>query len=145
MDGKKILNGVLGSLAGGVVFGVMMQMMGMIKMIAMMVGSESVAVAWIVHLAISALFGVGYSLLFHSFARQWLGGLIYGLIWYVLGPLTLMPLFMGMGLQWSAAAIAGSMPSLVGHLIYGVVTGFVYGKLDQGALSGASDTKAAAR
>lgn len=126
VNGTQVKNGVLGSLAGGVVMGVPMQMMGSIKMIAMMVGSESALVGWVAHLLISAIFGVAYALLFGKQQTQWLTGLIYGFIWYLLGPLTLMPLFMGMGVQWSAAAVSGSMSSLVGHLVYGLVLGLVY-------------------
>ena len=39
-----------------------------------------------------------------------------------------MPLFMGMGLgvNWSAAAAAAMLPSLVGHLMYGGILGLVY-------------------
>lgn len=49
--------GIVGGLAGGVVSGMMMQMMGMIPMVAMLVGSESVVVGWIVHLIIAAFIG----------------------------------------------------------------------------------------
>ncbi|MFZ5822807.1 MAG: hypothetical protein ACOY94_00475 [Bacillota bacterium] len=131
MNGQQIKNGVLGSLAGGVVMGIPMQMMGSIKMVAMMVGSESALIGWIVHLLISALFGVAYAILFGKQQTQWLTGLIYGFIWYLLGPLTLMPLFMGMGVQWSATAVAGSLSSLMSHLVYGLVTGLVYQALEK--------------
>ncbi len=55
-------------------------------------------------------------------------GLAYGGAWWILGPLTLMPLLMGMGfgVNWNAAAAAGMLPSLVGHLMYGGVLGLVY-------------------
>ncbi|MFZ5815778.1 MAG: hypothetical protein ACOY93_10815 [Bacillota bacterium] len=52
-------------------------MMGSIKMVAMMLGSESALVGWVVHLLISALFGVGYSLLFGRLRNQWAAGLVY--------------------------------------------------------------------
>jgi len=48
---------ITGGLAGGVVFGLMMQSMDMLGMVAMLVSSESVAVGWGVHLAISAVVG----------------------------------------------------------------------------------------
>lgn len=111
--------------------GIAMHMMGMIGMIAGLVGSQSVAVAWIVHLVISAIFGVAYPLLFGNMKRQWLGGLIYGFIWYLLGPLTLMPLLMGAGVQWSMAAVVGSMFSVVGHLMYGLILGLVFDRLEK--------------
>lgn len=60
----RLIAGVAGGLAGGAVFGALMQMMGMLPMVAMLVGSESVAVGWVVHLAISAFIGITYALIF---------------------------------------------------------------------------------
>ena len=42
--------------------------------------------------------------------------------------MTLMPFFMGMGLgvNWTVAAIGQAMPSLVGHLIFGAILGVTY-------------------
>ena len=55
-------------------------------------------------------------------------GLAYGFAWWILGPLTLMPFFMGMGLgvNWNVAAMGQSIPSLVGHLIFGGILGVTY-------------------
>ena len=55
-------------------------------------------------------------------------GLGYGVIWWLLGPLTLMPLFMGMGFEvnWNLEAATNMMPSLVGHLVYGAILGSTY-------------------
>ena len=55
-------------------------------------------------------------------------GLVYGFAWWILGPLTLMPFFMGMGLgvNWNVAAMGQAMPSLMGHLIFGVILGVTY-------------------
>ena len=66
-------------------------------------------------------------------------GLVYGVTWWILGPLTLMPLFMGMGLgvNWNVAAMTAAMPSLVGHLIFGAVLGVTYRWLE--GRHGASD------
>src|SRR5437764_99665 len=91
----RLVAGIAGGLAGGVVFGVLMQTMGMIAMVAMLVGSKSVAVGWLVHLAISAFIGATYALLFARWATRLvpagLIGLGYGLMWWVLGPLVIMP------------------------------------------------------
>lgn len=126
----RIKNGALAGIAGGVVFGMMMAMMGMLKMIASMVGSESVMVGWAVHLMISAAIGAGFAIALHGFAdtriQSVIAGLVYGAIWWVLGPLTVMPLMMGMGVQWNATAAGAAMPSLLGHLIYGLILGLTY-------------------
>jgi uncharacterized membrane protein YagU involved in acid resistance len=126
------LHGVAGGLAGGLVFGLMMQALGMIGMIAMLVGSESLAVAWTVHLAISALFGAIYGALVAPRVAGWAAGLgsgvAYGALWWVLGPLLLMPAKMGMPL-FTVDAMA--LKSLVGHLIFGLVLGAVVVALSQ--------------
>jgi hypothetical protein len=119
--------GIVGGLAGGVVFGLLMQMMGMIGMVAMLVGSTSTAVGWLVHLAISAFIGATFALLLGRFAtgllRAALTGMGYGVGWWVLGPLMIMPAKLGMKL-FVVNATAGK--SLAGHLIYGLVLGVVY-------------------
>ena len=121
-----VLHGVLGGLAGGLVFGLMMQALGMIGMIAMLVGSESIAVAWAVHLAISALFGASYGAVVAPRLTGWGAGLAtgvaYGALWWVLGPLLLMPATMGMPV-FTVDTMA--LQSLVGHLVFGFVLGAV--------------------
>ncbi|MDP9497825.1 MAG: DUF1440 domain-containing protein [Actinomycetota bacterium] len=129
-----VVHGIAGGLAGGVVFGLMMQMMGMMGMVAMLVGSESVAVGWALHLAISALFGAVYGGLVAPRVTAWgsglLAGLVYGAALWVIGPLLLMPAKMGMPL-FNVDAMA--LQSLYGHLVFGVVLGAVVVALSRSA------------
>ena len=130
MNVTSIKHGVYGGLAGGVVFGAMMAMMGMLPMIGNMVGIPSAWVGFFVHLMISATIGGSFAVLLDaSGQRGGVGtGLAYGFAWWILGPLTLMPFFMGMGLgvNWTVAAMGQAMPSLVGHLIFGGILGVTY-------------------
>ena len=127
--GEKITAGVVGGLAGGLVFGMMMAMMGMLPMIASLAGSSSAAVGFGVHMVISALIGAGFAFLPAlaplSIGAGLLWGVIYGAIWWVLGPLVIMPLMMGMGLQLHSAFTGPMLLSLMGHAIYGLVLGVV--------------------
>jgi hypothetical protein len=84
---SKLVAEVVGGLAGGVVFGIMMQSMGMIPMIASLVGSQS------------------------------------SVVWWVLGPLLIMPAMMGMPLFMFNGM---TLSSLVRHLIYGALLGLGY-------------------
>lgn len=123
----RLLAGVVGGLAGGLLFGVLMQMMGMISMVAMLVGTEAAAVGWLVHLAISAFIGATFALIFAPVAKRVVSALFlgmgYGVVWWVLGGLVLMPARLGMPVfQFGAAA----WQSLMGHLIYGLLLGLVY-------------------
>ena len=88
--------GVYGGLAGGVVFGAMMGMMGMLPMLGSMVGMPTVWAGFLMHMMISAMIGASFVVLIQW--KGWPGGIAtglgYGALWWVLGPLTLMPLFM---------------------------------------------------
>lgn len=61
---RRVIAGVVGGLAGGLVFGAMMGMMGMLPMVAGLVGSGSAGVGFLVHMVISAIIGAGYGLSF---------------------------------------------------------------------------------
>ena len=80
----------------------------------------------------SAIIGAGFGVLLGRGIRRLVDGLTrglaYGGIWWLLGPLTLMPLFMGMGLgvNWNLVAAGNMLPSLVGHLVYGAILGTSY-------------------
>jgi uncharacterized membrane protein YagU involved in acid resistance len=126
---KLVTSGAIAGLAGGMVFGIMMAMMGMLPMIAGLVRSQSAFVGFIVHMFISAFIGAIYGLVAGRFPLTWLnaviGGMLNGVVWWVLGALILMPIGLGMTNmvfhvgtdQWF---------SLMGHLIYGLVTAFVF-------------------
>ena len=126
----RLVAGIVGGLAGGVMFGILMQMMGMIGMVAMLVGSKAVAVGWLVHLAISAFIGGTYALLFARWATSLvpaaLLGMGYGIVWWVLGALLIMPAKLGMPVFMVNTT---AWQSLMGHLIYGLVLGLVYALL----------------
>jgi len=120
MNLRNIQNGAVAGIAGGIVFGIMMGMMGMLPMIGQMAGLPNAFAGFLIHLVISALIGGSFAVLFQAFAKtqgNGLGyGLVYGAIWWVLGPLTLMPFMMGMGLgtNWNAAAATAMFPAWPG-------------------------------
>jgi uncharacterized membrane protein YagU involved in acid resistance len=98
-------------------------------MVAMLVGSESAVVGFMVHMAISAFIGVVYgvaaSRLPKTIGAAIGAGALNGVVWWVLGALILMPLMLGMGDM--VFVIGGDQwMSLAGHLIFGVVTGLVF-------------------
>lgn len=122
--------GVWAGLIAGVVFGAMMGMMGMLPMIAKLLGGNSAIFGFVLHLVFSAVIGLIFSMFFgHAAvdkARGIVLGLVYGLIWWFLGPLIIMPVWLGMGVQLSAAGMQMALPSLWGHLVYGFILGLVY-------------------
>lgn len=126
--------GALAGLGGGAVFTLVMVQIGFLPTVAALVGSRSEVVGLVVHLLISELIGASYGLLFRrqSFdsgsALGW--GVSYGLLWWVLGPLTLLPVLLGGSPQWTLAAAAATFPSLIGHLAYGAALGLVFHGLE---------------
>ena len=137
MNARDLKLGAYGGVAGGLIFGMMMGKMGMLPMIGSMVGQPTAAAGFAVHMANSVIIGVGFAIVLGrlvSGTRRGVGvGLAYGGAWWILGPLTLMPLLMGMGFgaNWNAAAAAAMLPSLVGHLMYGSILGLAYTWLRQ--------------
>jgi uncharacterized membrane protein YagU involved in acid resistance len=121
--------GAVGGLAGGLVFGMLMGMMGMLPMVGMLVGQESAMIGFGVHLLISAFIGAVYGLIAGRFSLSWgaalAGGLVNGVVWWVLGALVLMPLLLGMNEMAFVIGQAQWM-SLMGHILYGVATALVF-------------------
>lgn len=121
--------GAVAGLAGGLLFGLMMYMGGMLPMVGMLVRQENSLVGFIVHMVISVVLGAIYGIIAGrrslAITSGVIGGLIYGVVWWILGALILMPLLLGMtqmvlvigGAQWM---------SLIGHLLYGLVTGLIF-------------------
>lgn len=113
-------------MAGGIVFGMLMAMMGMFAMIAVLVGSASPWAGFGIHMVISIGYGLILTLFFSrllgSYGRGSITGLIYGVVLWVIGPLLVMPLMLGMPVFAFNAAV---MMSLMGHLLFGLVVALV--------------------
>ncbi|MEO5739244.1 MAG: hypothetical protein ABIS29_01435 [Vicinamibacterales bacterium] len=143
---SRITRGSLAGIAGGIVFGVMMQMMNaptpdggsmpMMAMVAMVVRSTNIAVGWIYHLFNSAVIGILFALLLGRRVNSNVSGVAWGaswgLLWWILGGLILMPLLLGMPAFASLKMPPMrpvAMESLVGHLVYGILLGVSYARL----------------
>jgi uncharacterized membrane protein YagU involved in acid resistance len=122
--------GALASVAGGLVFSLIMLSIGALPRVAAIVGGNSSVLGFIVHLVISALIGMSFGLLFQheapNFGSGIVWGMLYGLIWWFLGALTLFPILLGRPFDWSGQAAGGILPSLIGHLFYGAATAAVF-------------------
>jgi len=122
--------GAAASLAGGLLFSLVMLATGALPHVARLVGGTSSLLGFLVHLVISAIIGMSYGLLFRREAPDkgsgvaW--GLLYGLVWWFLGPLTLYPMLLGGSLTWTTQAAGLALPSLIGHLMYGAATALAF-------------------
>ena len=126
----KIVSGLVGGAVGGVAFGILMGVRGMLPMVAGLAGSSDPLVGFIAHMVISLVIGASFGVFFggasQTYGRAAVWGLVYGAIWWVLGPMVIMPMMMGMGLQFAAAFSGPMLMSLMGHVIYGVLAGLGY-------------------
>lgn len=127
--------GLLASVGGGLAFSVVMLVNGTLPKVAAIVGGTSLLVGFIVHMVIGALIGATYGILFRYEASDVLAGvscgLVYGLLWWFVGPLTLFPILLGGSFTWTLGAAATQLPSLVGHLLYGAATALVFIALER--------------
>jgi hypothetical protein len=85
--------------------------------------------------AVALVIGATFGLLFqrdvigYGSCMGW--GLGYGMFWWFLGPLTLMPLLSRTSLDWSVDHGAEIFGSLVGNALYGLILGVLYATIDR--------------
>ncbi|MQA83746.1 MAG: hypothetical protein GEV03_03685 [Streptosporangiales bacterium] len=122
-------SGTVAGLAGGLVFGAAMVELGVLPTVASLVRVDSPSVGFAVHMAIAAFVGALFAVLVRhqspGAGETVFWGLAYGMFWWYLGALTLLPALLGREVAWTAAAARDAFPSLLGHLLYGATTGLV--------------------
>ncbi len=122
--------GALAGFVSGLVFGASMAVFGMLPTIAAIVHTDSAVAGFVVHMVFAVVIGAGFGV-FAVRQRIRVGetmfwGLIYGAFWWFLGPQTLLPLFRGLPVAWTLAGARALLPSLIGHLAYGLVVALVF-------------------
>jgi len=132
---RSIQWGAFAGLVGGLISSPVMFATGILPKVAGLDTSFVGLRGLIMHLIVSAAIGMTYGLLFRNEAPS-LGlgipwGFLFGLIWWYVGPLTLLPLILTGAFDWRASAASVLLPSLIGHLIYGGSTAFVFLLLEQ--------------
>ena len=128
--GRSVLYGAGAGIVGGIVFGMMMMMAmpTVLPMIGKIIGIQNVGGGWLYHLFNSALIGATFGLVLGlgrvslTYVTGAIAGAVYGMVWWVLGALILMPLMLGMS-NMVFNINGDSLTSLMGHVIFGIVTG----------------------
>jgi uncharacterized membrane protein YagU involved in acid resistance len=122
--------GALAGLAGGLISSPVMLATGILPSVVGLDIHFSTFFGFLVHLFISVLLGMSYGLLFRNeaptvgFGASW--GWLFGMIWWYLGPMTLLPLILTGEADWRTSAASTQLPSLIGHLIYGAATALTF-------------------
>jgi hypothetical protein len=132
-------SGLVAGLGAGLVVGVMLHVMTLqapdgrpvtwMRMIAALVGAERLGAGWALHLGLSGLWGAVFGGLVGG---RWSSGTtvalgwLYGLFWWALGHMTVLPLRLGLEpFAWvrSLEAVPLALGSLVGHVLWGALLG----------------------
>ncbi len=127
---RDVIAGAAAGFVGGLVFSWAMQAQGMRAAVAGLLGVTSLGAGLALDLVISILIGASFGAIFRyqplGYAPTISSGVLYGLLWWIVGPLTLVPALLGRGPTWSLAEADAALPSLVGHVLYGALTGLGY-------------------
>ncbi len=127
--GKLLYAGFLAGLVAGLVSGLMLQLMWVLTPLSLLLSlPPNPSTGWIPHLIISLIFGVVFGLVAGALRLERsgavAGGLITGLLAWIVGPLTLVPLWIGLPPQYTLAS--RWLKVLAAYLVYGLVLGEVF-------------------
>jgi uncharacterized membrane protein YagU involved in acid resistance len=127
--------GGLAGLVGGLSFTPVLLASGGLVATARILGGSSPALGFFIHMTVSAVAGMGYGILFQreapNFGSGVAWGLLYGVICWFVGPMTLAPILSTGTFSWTPEAAGELLPSLIGHLIYGAVTASAFLMLER--------------
>lgn len=126
---RDTMMGALAGFLGGLALSTAMQLQGtagLLGLHALDLGPSLSLIVHGVHLLSAVVLGTGFGAIFryqpNGYASIVSSGLLYGLLWWIAGPLTLKPFVLGQGPLWSLEEAVSIFPSLIGHLLYGGIT-----------------------
>lgn len=132
---RAVVVGGLAGLGGGWAYGQWMARVHYFVLIAGLVNRDSSWVGMAIHYLIASVIGASFGLLFQRDLRgagSSLGwGFAYGILWWFLGPLTLLPILQRRPIDWSYLHAAVQFAPFVGHVIYGLLLGLIYAVVDR--------------
>lgn len=126
---------VFAGLLAGLLYGILLDGMGMMKMIGALIGISNVAVGWLVHLAVAVGFALVYAAVVahsalgawvHRPSTGWAIGALYGVVVWIVAGSFIMPAWLN-----AVGATSTTVPTfdgrlLAGHLVYGLTLGAAY-------------------
>jgi len=99
--------------------------------------AEEAANGLVMHFFFGAVVGISFAWLFRpaplNYAESLMSGLAFGLLWWVVLSLSLVPIVMGEGPQWEVGTAASAFPALIAWLFEGATAGLAYRVLSDAA------------
>jgi uncharacterized membrane protein YagU involved in acid resistance len=133
--GRAIVAGGLAGTLGGLIFGRWMSEGDFFPLLAGFGELHSRTATMTLHFGVALIIGATFGMLFQRDIRGYgssMGwGLGYGIFWWFLGQLTLLPVAARMPLDWSAEHGSELFGALVGHILFGLILGVTYATLDR--------------
>ena len=127
---RETATGAVAGLLGGLVFTAAMLDQGLGMGQAGLFGASASGTGAAIHLPLAAVAGAAFGLLVgyrpNAYAAATTLGVVFGLLLWIVGPLTLRPIAEGLRPSWSVEQATAAFPSLIGHLVYGAVTGVAF-------------------
>jgi hypothetical protein len=140
LDSKWVTNGIVSGLVAGIILALYLILTGMTEPFGNYIDLPTKLGGMIVHFIGSIIIGLIFAFVLSWLIISWESaiffGLLYGLVIWVIGPLTLGALATGESLfsKWHQTSVQANLPLLLGLLLYGLVLGLVYCFLKKGKL-----------
>ncbi len=124
---RDVAAGAVAGFLGGLIFAAAMQEQRMSVPVTGIAGLPGTGPGVVLHLALGTMLGGALGGVHRyegsSHAATTSAGVLYSVLAWIIGPLTLKPLFDGASPTWSVEAATIGFPSLVGHMLFGGTTG----------------------
>lgn len=127
---KNIWMGIISGVLAGIIFGFIMIKTGAFDEFAELLGRMNAFSVFLMHILYTAVLGVIFAIAFYQVGTDFfhciMGGIVYGVIWWFLGNLTIAPLMMGYSVSWDYQTMLEAFPMLIGYLVFGLSLGIIY-------------------
>ena len=127
-----VRGGVSGLIAVWII-GSVLAAQGYLPLFVASIADDSRVVLWLITLLIGFLAGAGFSLLYSGSAEGAGPGIVrgamYGFLWWVVVPLSLLPVVDAGDLPWQAAHLRDAFPTLPAYILFGVLLALLYHSL----------------
>ena len=131
---RALFTGGAAGVLGGFLFSSWMENESFFPLIAGALHCDVRLVGISIHYLVAMVAGVTFAFLFqrdlYGTGSSMAFGAVHGMVWWMLGPLTLVRLASGQPVAWSAAEARGNFSSLIAHLFYGLIVGVTYSLAD---------------